>query len=199
MATEIYLQPELEELVIDADKKQEWSQKISDLGLDGQLELTGNSATKAASPYTFMNRTMIMTFGTICPTKIPVEKYNKSVIPIDVLSHIALCRQEGYFKKLEVWYDDKTPDPILVGYIKDGYGEKTIHLIARWGDEIIPYEQLIEKAIRRYTEQFVLGLKELKGECESLLTTADVAIRQLFAGQKNEWQIKPSFPSMTAI
>jgi len=193
MATEIFLQPELEELVLEPEKKTEWEQKVNQLGLNGQLELTKNSEKNSASPYTCMNAQMLLAFRTICPARISVDRFNRSVIPIDVLSHIALCRQEGYFKKLEIWFDEKAPDPILVGYVTDSYSESIIHLIARWGDEIIPYEQIVEKAIKRYTDGFILAVKNTQHECEIALNNADTFVRQLFAGQKNEWTIKPSF------
>jgi hypothetical protein len=149
--TEVFLQPELEELVIDGDKKAEWEEKIKSLGLEGQIKLTGNSPTNSASPYTFMNKQMKLVYETICPSKVAVESYGKSAIPIDVLSHVALCKQEKYFNKLEVWYDDKHPDPILVGYLSKSY-DSDIHIIARWGDEIVPFEQLVEKAIHRFSD-----------------------------------------------
>ncbi len=196
MATEIFLQPELEELVIDASKKDEWTSKIVELNLEGQMKLTANSDKASASPYTFINEQMKLVFETICPTKSVVEKYDKSVIPIDVLSHVALCKQEQYFHKLEIWFDNKSPDPILVGYITKEYNSP-LHLIARWGDEIVPYEQLVEKAINRYTQAFKLAVMETKAKCESALSGADVHIRQLFAGQKGTWEIQPSFNMRT--
>jgi hypothetical protein len=192
MATEIYLQPELEELVVDSEKRDEWMQQVTSLGLEGQLKLTKNSDKGSASPYTFMNEQMKLVFATLCPTKAEVSKFDKSVIPVDVLSHVALCKQEGYFSKLEIWYDNKTPDPILVGYLTSSYASP-LHLIARWGDEIIPYEQLVEKAIRRYTGAFILGVKQTKQECETALANADLYINQLFAGQKQAWTINPKF------
>lgn len=192
MATEIFLQPELEELVTMPEKKAEWEEKIKTLGLDGQLKLTKNSPNESASPYTFMNEQMKIVFATICPTKALVEKYDKSAIPIDVLSHIALCKQEKYFKKLEIWYDNKSPDPVLVGHINDSYAP-TLHIIARWGDEIIPYEQLVEKAIRRYTEAFKLSATQTKNECENAIANADTLTRQLFSGHKSVFSIQPRF------
>lgn len=192
MATEVYLQPELEELVINPEKKEEWEKKIKELGLGGQEKLTKNSPKDAASPYTFMNEQMKLVFQTLCPTKAEVEKYDKSVIPIDVLSHVALCKQEGYFAKLEIWYDNKSPDPVLVGHISTVYNTP-LHLIARWGDEIIPYEQLVEKAIRRYSEAFKLSVQATMSQCKSALEDVDIRIRQLFSGQQSTWQINPSF------
>jgi hypothetical protein len=192
MKSEIFLQPELEELVIDADKKSEWEEKVKTLGLDGQLKLTKNSPKDSASPYTFMNEQMKLVFGTLCPTKATVEAYDKSAIPLDVLSHIALCKQEGYFAKLEIWYDNKSPDPVLVGHLATSYSSP-LHIIARWGDEVVPYEQLVEKAIARYTNGFILAAKDTFNQCERAIKDADTIVKQLFAGQKNTWSINPSF------
>jgi hypothetical protein len=192
--TEIFLQPELEELVIDGDKKAEWEEKIKSLGLEGQIELTGNSPRNSASPYTFMNKQMKLVYETICPAKTTVESYSKSVIPIDVLSHVALCKQEKYFSKLEVWYDDKHPDPILVGYLSSRY-DSDLHIIARWGDEIVPFEQLVEKAIRRYTEAYKISLEALKANCNLFISEAELKVKQVFSGQKGDWEIQPRYSS----
>lgn len=193
MKSEIFIQPELEELITDNDSRDEWMKQVEELGLEGQISLTENSPKKSASPYTFMNEQMKIVFETLCPSKELVEKYNKSTIPIDVLAQVALCKQEGYFKKVEVWYDNRNPDPILVGYVTEEYSNSIMHIIARWGDEIVPYEQLVEKAIRRYTEAFKLSLQTLKSECEQSINNVDSIIRQYFAGSKSEWNIKPSF------
>lgn len=192
MKSEIFLQPELEEIVVDPEKKTEWEEKIMNLGLEGQLKLTKNSPKNAASPYTFMNEQMKLVFTTLCPTRAEVEKYDKSMIPIDVLSHVALCKQEGYFKKMEIWYDNKSPDPILVGHITKEYSSP-LHIIARWGDEIVPYELLVEKAIRRYTEAFKLAVKDTMSKCEAALSDSETKVKQLFAGMKATWDINPSF------
>ena len=192
MATEIYLQPELEEIVVDSEKRDEWMEKVAALGLTGQTKLTANSEKGSASPYTFMNEQMKLVFQTLCPTVADVYKYDKSVIPIDVLSHIALCKQEGYFSKLEIWYDNKSPDPVLVGHLTGGYSSP-MHLIARWGDEVIPYELLLEKAIHRYTNAFILAARNTKSEAEAAIANAELHVKQVFAGQKSSWSINPSF------
>jgi hypothetical protein len=190
MATEIFLQPELEELVIDADKKSEWEEKIMSLGLEGQLNLTRNSENNSASPYTFMNKHMTNVFKILCPCKAAVEKYNKTQIPIDVLSHVALCKQEGYFQKLEIWYDNTSPDPILVGYVTDTYSSSIVHLIARWGDEIVPFEQLVDKAVRRFTLAYKNYAQCVIAEAKVALESADARVRQFISGTKELHSIK---------
>lgn len=190
MKSEIFLAPEL---VTEADRNEEWKSKVADLELEGQISLMVNSEKNSPSPYTFMNEQMKLVFQTICPSKELVEKYNKSAIPLDVLAHVALCKQEGYFQKIEVWYDNRNPDPVLVGYVTDNYSSSIMHIIARWGDEIVPYEQLVEKAIRRYTEGFKMALSTLRSECEQSITNAETLVKQYFAGIKSEWNIHPQF------
>src|SRR5205085_1051097 len=189
MATEIYLQPELEEIVTDLDKKNEWEEKIMSLGLEGQLKLTNNSEKNSASPYTHMNQHMINVFEILCPTKVAVQAYDKTQIPIDVLSHIALCKQEGYFQKLEVWYDNMHPDPIVVGYVTTSWSSPIIHLIARWGDEIIPFEQLVEKAVRRFTKVYKDYASDVIAAAETAAKNAESAVRQFVSGKKALYQI----------
>lgn len=190
MAIEIYLQPELEEIVTDADKKSEWEEKIMSLGLEGQLKLTSNSEKNSASPYTLMNKHMRNVFEILCPCKAKVEEYNKTQIPLDVLSHIALSKQEGYFKKIEVWYDNVSPDPILVGYVTDSWSNSIIHLIARWGDEVIPYEQLVEKAVARFTAVYKGYCQSIVAEAQAFLNSADARVRQFMSGSKELHEIK---------
>jgi len=56
-----------------------------------------------------------------------VEKYNKTPIPLEVLKCLKYCKDEGFFNKYEIWYDDKTPDPCLVGTITKFYGYERVN------------------------------------------------------------------------
>lgn len=155
MAVEIYLEPELEEMVQDDEKTQEWVKKCEELGLEGQLSMLNNKedGTKGRpSPYSFMTETMAVVYATLCPVAVHYTQYNKTTIPIEVLGHIALCEKEGYFKSIKIWYDDVEKDPVVVGYIKDGHSA-TRHLIARFGAEVLPYEILKDRAIERLREK----------------------------------------------
>jgi hypothetical protein len=190
MATEIYLQPELEELVTDPDKKQTWENKILELELEGQVSLTQNSQKSSASPYTHMNEHIKNVFEVLCPTKVKVEKYNKTQIPIDVLSHLALCKQEGYFTKMEIWYDNINPDPILVGYITDSYSSSIIHLVARWGDEIVPFELLVDKAVARLTKVYKQYTDTVIAEAKLAAATAETRVKGFIYGKKSIYQLR---------
>ena len=172
MAVEIYLEPELEEMIHSNQLNDEWKDKINELGLEGQQNLLKDDKSNP-SPYTFMNQNMVKIFATVCPEVIDYKQYSKSTIPMEVLSHIALCEKEGYFKYMKIWYDDISPDPILVGYLKDGEYSMTQHLIARWGDEVIPIEMIESKAKQRIKDL-------LTSKLNSIMTSIDGEIFDFF-------------------
>ena len=46
------------------------------------------------------------------------KSYDKTPIPLEVLKQINFSVKENHFSKIEIWYDDKTPDPFAIGYIE---------------------------------------------------------------------------------
>lgn len=53
----------------------------------------------------------------LCPSKIEVQKYNLTPIPVQILDLVALSFKENYFTKIEIWYDEKSPDPFAIGVV----------------------------------------------------------------------------------
>jgi hypothetical protein len=47
-----------------------------------------------------------------------IEDYNITPIPVEILELVMLSKRENYFDQLQIWYDDKSPDPACVGIIK---------------------------------------------------------------------------------
>lgn len=161
-----FLVEEAKELIYDSDKIQEWKNKCNELGLDGQLELA--SSDKSPVPFEFMNTVTLRVYETLCPQKENYKRYNKTAIPLEVLSLIALSVQENYFTDIQIWFDDKTPDPLAVGLIrnKDGYSN-TYYTIARWGDVLRPFDELKEKAISVYRRSAEIKLKSKMADVKS--------------------------------
>jgi hypothetical protein len=153
MAVEIYLEPELSEMVGSPEVTAEWKQLAEELGMEGQLKLiapkSGEEKDKNPSPYIHMNKKAERVFAVLCPEVVNYKKYDKSTIPREVLKEIALAEKEQYFDKICIWYDDASPDPVVVGYIKQDSYSYIKHMIARFGDEILPFEVLESKAIAR--------------------------------------------------
>ena len=57
-------------------------------------------------------------------TEVPTADYDKTPIPVEILDLVALSINENYFKEIEIWYDDKNPDPVCVGIDCQYYGYK---------------------------------------------------------------------------
>jgi len=109
---ETYYQQEFTDAIFE--KTDEWLELAKELQLDNQSSFLDQS--KSPCPYPFMNTTMSNVFSTLCPARAELSKYNHTPIPLEGLKQIKFCKNENYFNKIEIWYDNKTPDPICVGY-----------------------------------------------------------------------------------
>jgi len=124
-----FIVEEATELIYDSDKIEEWKVKCEELGLTKQIALANGD--KSPIPFEYMNTVSERVYETLCPTKQNYREYHKTAIPLEVLSLIALSEKEKYFDKIEIWYDDKTPDPLAVGYVKEGQYSYKKYSIAR--------------------------------------------------------------------
>jgi hypothetical protein len=174
MAVEVYLEPELEEMVGSVEVTEEWKQLAEELGMEGQLKLiapkSGEESDKNPSPYIHMNAKAERVFAILCPEVVDYKKYDKSTIPRDVLREIAMAERLKFFDKICIWYDDASPDPLVVGYIKVGTYEYVKHMIARFGDELLPFEELERKSINRLKKRMT---DKLKSSLSAIDSTVD--------------------------
>lgn len=171
--TEIFLDNELTPLITNSEDLEKWHEAVRSLGLEGQAALTKEG--KSPIPFLPMNAGMVKVYGVLCPKVMKVEKYAGSAMPQRVLDAIALCKRENYFHEIEVWSDDQKPDPIVVGIFlenPDHSWDKTLYLIARWGDELRSFAELRAQAIKRYTEdkrtKLTIGIKGYQRQLEEL-------------------------------
>jgi hypothetical protein len=195
MAVEIYLEPELEEMVGSVEVTEEWKQLAEELGMEGQLRLiapkSGEETDKNPSPYIHMNKKAENVFAILCPEVVDYKKYDKSTIPREVLKEIALAEKMKFFDQICIWYDDASPDPLVVGYIKVGTYEHVKHMIARFGDEILPFEVLEEKAILRLR-------KRLTDKLTAALTSVSVKVDNFFnPARYNDDNLNIEFTTVT--
>jgi hypothetical protein len=114
-----FLVEETKELVLDGEKLSEWNELVAELGLFGQIETT--SGDKSPIPFVFMKSNLKNVMEQLCPRKVEVNEYKISPIPLDVLKLVKLAKDEKYFSSIEVWYDDKSPDPFVVGSVGHWY------------------------------------------------------------------------------
>lgn len=162
---ELFIIVETQELVYDNEKLDQWNGLVAELGLSGQTAVV--KPDKSPIPFLWMNKALVKVFEELCPRKTRIEEYNKTPIPVEVLSLVSLSSKEGYFDKVEVWYNDENPDPAIVGYkytIGSGEWERNWYadkyLLARWSDVKATLEELTERAKKLFTLRRANELKE---------------------------------------
>ena len=112
---ETFVIEETSELIYDNEKLVEWNKLVDKLGLQGQTTIVSDE--KSPIPFMFMKETLKNTLETLCPRKVDVKDYNKTPIPLEILGLVDLAVSEKHFHKIEIWYDDKSPDPCCVGVL----------------------------------------------------------------------------------
>lgn len=76
---------------------------------------------------------------TLCPRLVDFREYKESTIPLDVLQEIQKCEKNGWYSKIQIAFDDKSPDPFVIGILPSEHSwNASRHLIARWGAELLP-------------------------------------------------------------
>jgi hypothetical protein len=170
-------------LVHDNDALQRWNEKVEELDLKGQKEVI--VIGKSPIPFLWMNQALISTFETLCPTKIKINEYNKTPIPLELLETVSLCNNEKYFDLIEVWYNEKDKDPVIIGYSFDKkypegwtanfYANK--YLIGRWADVKASLDNLTLRAKELFfleqTDSIKQSIKNYQRQLEDLEITTN--------------------------
>lgn len=183
--TEIFIEPELQNLE-DAGVAAEWFEVCSKLGLQKQLQHADRSEEKKAPPYMFIDPKTDRIIVTVCPRIVGYKDYSASTIPLDILQEIDKCETNGWYKEIKIAYDDKSPDPFVIGFRKSGTNSWDIdkHLIARWGAELVPFEALEAKAINRIKNAVISQLSEMKYKVDAGLANPELFAMNLLDGKE---------------
>ena len=110
---ETFIVEETAELIYDNEKLEKWNELVTRLELKGQTKIV--SEDKSPIPFMPLNTSLINVLKCLCPRAVDVDEYDVSAIPVEILDLIALSKNENYFNKIEIWYDDKTADPCCIG------------------------------------------------------------------------------------
>lgn len=119
MAVEIYQNEELNDIMFQVEALDEWKQIADELGMELQTKFIERA--ESPIPYPHINTSMEIIFSTLCPKSVNFKKYDKTPIPLEIMRQIAYSVKEKHFQDIEIWYDDKTPDPFAIGITKDYY------------------------------------------------------------------------------
>ena len=117
---ETFVIEETAELIYDNEKLDKWNELVKNLDLKGQTKII--APEKSPIPFMFIKTGMRNVFETLCPVKVEVTEYDLTPIPLEILDLVALSKREKYFKEIEIWYDDKNPDPLCIGITCQYYG-----------------------------------------------------------------------------
>ena len=191
---ELYIIEETQELIYDNEKLDQWNNLVSELGLEGQTKVV--KSDKSPIPFLWMNDALKKVFEELCPTKASVESYDKTPIPVEALSMVALSKREKYFDKIEVWYNEKNPDPVIIGmkYTRGGeqwarefYAER--YLLARWSDVKASLAELTERARKLFVLRRSNELNESMRRHQRELEDIEIESNKIFGFTG----IEPSF------
>jgi hypothetical protein len=148
---------------------------IDKLGLEGQQQLLSRDDDRTERvPYRQMTKEEIFVFGTICPVKTALIKFDSEPMPLRVLQVAAHAKSLDIFKELQVWHrkSSAVKDPVLVGLRTIGYETQTF-ILARWGEALDEMPFLIKTAMAAWKEQMRDSLNEVIAKATSDLASLD--------------------------
>ncbi len=170
-----YLEQDKQALIA-GDEQAEWLTKVEKLGLAGQSALVADK--KSPNPFKRIVRGDLQVIKEFCPEKMLVEKYDKEVLPLEVLSLVMLAKHENYFKEMHVYFNPNKPDPFIVGTTE---GDET-HLIAQWGPEKLSWDELVERARAIWKSEAKEKLEYAISKAQSQLASLDAIATEHFKG-----------------
>lgn len=184
MEVKIYREPENQDLILDEAKLAEYNQLIEELGIAKPSE-----ENKTPNVYQYLNSVMVKQLHALCPMYASVEKYTKSTIPLDVLKVLQYCKEQNMFDGYQIWWDDKAPDPLLIGWKwqceedKDkGYTWRSDkYLIARWGDCAMELPELLQKGFDKIKQEILDKIVVMEEKFNSIRTNPDTYVRAIIA------------------
>lgn len=121
-----------------------WNALVDALGLDGQKKLV-EVPQSGPVPFMYINAALRAQLKILCPREFKLDAYDLTPIPVVILGLVKQAKDAKWFDEMQVWADDKSPDPVLIGI-----REKAQYLIGRWGAEDHPFEKLREMAKARW-------------------------------------------------
>ncbi|MGJ1362930.1 hypothetical protein ACR79B_20540 [Sphingobacterium spiritivorum] len=188
---ETFLQNETVELIFDNEQLDKWNDLVEQLGLEGQQAVSHKE--KSPIPFMHMKQTLIKVFEELCPRKVNYKKFDITPIPLEILDLIALSLRENYFDDLQIWYDDKTPDPVAIGlrYKSESDREKAYswnmekYIIGKWGDVKRSFEELTELASNRWLKRKKVEYSQLMKDYQRKLEDIENECYNTFGDNKS--------------
>jgi hypothetical protein len=157
---------------------------IEQLGLTAQMDrITAPAGDKSINPYRLMTRQEEQVYKLLMPKVCELKQYADGPVPLRVLQVAA--HAADHFDFLAVWCPETGPkdDPLLIGqnnhpsYRTSFSMGRENFILARWGDCLLPFEKMTEKAAKiaraRVADKINQMSNELRAAIDSLPTMSD--------------------------
>ncbi len=180
MEVKIYREPENESLLLNDDELKEYNNLVK------KLQFTNEVVQTTPSVYIPINSSMDKLLKALCPATVKIKDYKKSTIPIEVLKVVDYAIENEMFDGYEIWYADKNPDPLLIGWKwqteeakEKGYSwQVDFSLMARWGDCAMELDELLKKGFASLKTSLIDSTKEVLSVSKSILEDPDTYVRK---------------------
>jgi hypothetical protein len=180
MEVKIYRELENVGLLLDEEQLEKYQSLALELGIPEV------KPDKTPSVYQVLNTSQTRALEALCPASTELKNYSRSTIPVEVLQAIKFVVDNDMFDVIQVWYDDKNPDPMIIGkrYQNDNDRQKgyswtmTSTLIARWGDCAYELSELVEMGKKRLMEEKKEKAIDLLQKINSFLEYPEIHINK---------------------
>lgn len=162
---------------------------VEALGLEGQSKFYAEDAENGSVktiPFRLLTEEENRVYSILMPKRVTLAKYADGMIPTRVLMVAALAKE--MFDELRVWcpLDAREKDPILLGVERTGgFPAERLYLLARWGEELLPFDQLAEKASKVARDRVIGQLQRIVAEATAKLRGYEAIDADKFFGVHN--------------
>ena len=191
MEVKIYREPENVGLLLDENELTEYQQLAEELGISGVKQ------GKTPSVYQTLNTVQVRALEALCPAKTELAFYNRSTIPVEVLRAIKFIKENEMFDFIKVWYDDKNPDPIIMGEKYRSQSDRDNSytwntekiLVARWGDCAYELNELVEMGKERIKKEYTEMAIDTQSKIHSFLEHPEVYVNKFLTNGYMDFKI----------
>jgi hypothetical protein len=187
MKVKVYREPENESLVLNEEELADYHNLIESLGLKNSVVVEDR---KCPNVYINLNDDAQKLLRAVCPRGEKIESYVRTTIPLEVLKVYEFAKKNEMFDYCEIWYDDKAPDPMLVGFrysSEERRQDKSTwngiySLLARWGDEALELDQLMQLGYGKIKQSIIDKAEETLSLCRDIKENPDLHVRKYMKG-----------------
>lgn len=125
-------------------------------------------------------------YSVICPDKktINANKILEYPMPDRCLEIVKMTLQDNLFIRYDIWESEMAEvyDPILIGRkvepSRPYSWADTLFLIARWGKELLPFNELKTIAHSKLKDTLILSAIKVKAQINTFLSNPDIFVKE---------------------